>query len=136
MRSNVTVDLPGLELSFRVNSDGLLESRQLRAFVDSDQDAGTLYGLKSKLVLCDNVIPENRSILVAMGDTQIERHESHLRILISHIGFYARFTINKVHITHFLVGQGQVFLYRSPGLRRQCFFRCASWYSVIILTFE
>ena len=35
--ANITVDLPGLELSFRVNSEGLLASRQLRAFIDADQ---------------------------------------------------------------------------------------------------
>ena len=96
LKSNITVDLPELELSFRVSFDGLLESRQLRAFIDLDQDAGTLYGMRSKLVLCDSVIPDNRSILVAMGPAEIRRHESHVNIFIKHKGFYARFSINKV----------------------------------------
>ena len=94
--SNLTVDLPALELSFRVSFDGLLESRQLRAHVDLNQDAGTLYGLKSSLVLRDSVLHENRSVLVAMGLANIERNESHVNFSISHTGFYARFFINKV----------------------------------------
>ena len=93
---NLTVEIPGLELQFRVGFNGLLESRQLRAFIDSNQDAGTLYGLRSKLVLCDNAIPDNRSILVPMGSANVQKHESHVKILMSHNGYYARFTINKV----------------------------------------
>ena len=95
-RSNISLHLPGLELSFRVNSEGLLESQQLRAVVDSDQDAGTLYGLESKLVLRDSIVPEDRSIVVAMGPATMEQIGAHVRIHISHTGFYARFFINKV----------------------------------------
>ena len=94
--ANLVVDLPALELSFRVGFDGLLGSRQLRAFIDSNQDAGTLYGLRSKLVLCDNVIPDHRFIIATMGSTNIQKHESHVKVLVSHNGYYARFTINKV----------------------------------------
>ncbi|KAL8728585.1 MAG: hypothetical protein Q9166_005318 [cf. Caloplaca sp. 2 TL-2023] len=93
-RSNITVNLPGLELTFRVSFDGLLGSRQLRAFVDMDQDAGTLYGLKSSLVLRDSVLKDNRSVLVAMGPATIERHEGHVNVSIVHTGYYARFSIN------------------------------------------
>lgn len=95
-RSNVSLHLPGLELSFRVNSDGLLESQQLRAVIDGDQDAGTLYGIESKLVLRDSMVPEDRSVVVAMGPATIEQSGAHVRIRISHTGFYARFLINKV----------------------------------------
>lgn len=95
-RSNISVQLPGLELSFRVNSEGLLESQQLRAVIDSDQDAGTFYGMDSKLVLRDSVVPEERSIVVAMGSAEIQKNGAHVRIHISHTGFYARFFINKV----------------------------------------
>ena len=97
--SNLTVDLPALELSFRVSFDGLLESRQLRAHIDLNQDAGTLYGLKSSLVLRDSVLHDNRSVLVAMGPANIERNESHVNVSISHTGFYARFFINKVRFS-------------------------------------
>ncbi|KAL8787328.1 MAG: hypothetical protein Q9195_007823 [Heterodermia aff. obscurata] len=95
-KANITLDLPGLELTFRVGFDGLLASRQLRAFIDSDQDAGTLYGLRSKLVLCDNAIPDNRSILVAMGPATIHKSKSHVAVDVKHNGYYARFTINKL----------------------------------------
>lgn len=95
-RSNITVHLPGLELSFRVNSEGLLHSQQLRAVIDIDQDAGTFYGMDSKLVLRDIVVPEERSVVVAMGSTAIHQNGAHVRIRISHTGFYARYFINKV----------------------------------------
>ncbi|KAI4090472.1 MAG: hypothetical protein LQ344_004696 [Seirophora lacunosa] len=98
-RSNLTVDLPALELTFRVSFDGLLESPQLRAFVDMDQDPGTLYGLRSSLVLRDSVLLGNRSILVAMGPATIEKSGAHVKISIAHTGYYARFSINKVRAT-------------------------------------
>ncbi|KAL8785599.1 MAG: hypothetical protein Q9213_003253 [Squamulea squamosa] len=96
LKSNLTVNLPGLELTFRVSFDGLLESRQLRAYVDMNQDAGTLYGLKSSLVLRDSILQDNRSILVAMGPATIERTETHVSVAISHSGYYARFLINQL----------------------------------------
>ena len=95
-RSNISLHLPGLELSFQVNAHGLLESQQLRAVIDNDQDAGTLYGIESKLVLRDSVVQEDRSIIVAMGPATIEKNEHHVRIRINHNGFYARFFINRV----------------------------------------
>ncbi|CAF9942696.1 MAG: hypothetical protein ALECFALPRED_009917 [Alectoria fallacina] len=95
-RNNISLHLPSLELSFRVNREGLLESQQLRAVIDSDQDAGTLHGIESKLVLRDSIVPEDRSIVVAMGPATIEKNGPHVRIGISHTGFYARFFINKV----------------------------------------
>ena len=95
-KNNISLHLPGLELSFRVNSEGLLESQQLRAVVDDNQDAGTLYGMDSKLVVRDSVVPEERSIIVAMGSAAIEQNGAHVRVRISHTGYYARFSINTV----------------------------------------
>ena len=66
-KSNLSVRLPVLDLSFRVNGQGLLESQQLQAMVDTNQDAGTLYGLESKLVLRSSRNPRDRSIIVRMG---------------------------------------------------------------------
>ena len=96
-KANLSLHLPKLELSFRVHQCGLLESQQLRAIVDQDQDAGTLYGMRSSLVLLDWVIPEDRSILVAMGSARITPNvgSDHANVDISHTGFYARFYINK-----------------------------------------
>ena len=104
--ANVTVNLARLELTFRVGFDGLLGSQQLRAFIDSNQDAGTLYGLRSKLVLCDNAIPDNRSILVTMGVANVRKHESHVEVTVRHNGYYARFTINKVRICYPMARHG------------------------------
>lgn len=95
-KGNVALHLPGLELAFRVNLDGLLESQQLRAVIDTNQDAETLYGMESKLVLRDSMVPEDRSIVVAMGPATIEQHRNHVRVRIKHDGYYARFPINKV----------------------------------------
>ena len=95
-KRNLSLQLPGLELSFYVNSEGLLESQSLRAVIDRDQDAGTLYGLESKLVLRDSIVPEDRSVIVAMGRGTIEQKGAHVQVRISHEGYYARFLINRV----------------------------------------
>jgi len=96
-RANLSLQLPGLELSFRVNYEGLLESQQLRAVVDSNQDAGTLYGLQSSLVLRDSAVPEDRSIVVAIGPAKVVQNpnDNHVRVKTNHTGFYARFFINR-----------------------------------------
>ena len=96
LSDNISLHLPGLELSFRVNSAGLLESQQLRAIVDSDQDAGTFYGIESKLILRDSMVPDDRSIIVAMGSAKTKREGAHVRIRVTHEGYYARFFVNKV----------------------------------------
>ena len=98
-KSNLSLQLPGLELSFRVNFEGLLESQSLRAVIDRDQDAGTLYGLESKLVLRDSIVSEDRSVIVAMGRSTIEQKGAHVLVRVSHTshtGYYARFLINRV----------------------------------------
>ncbi|KAL8868777.1 MAG: hypothetical protein Q9174_004759 [Haloplaca sp. 1 TL-2023] len=93
---SLAVDLPSLELTFRVSPNGLLTSRQLQAYVDLDQDAGTLYGLRSSLVLRDTDLQDNRSVLVAIGPATVARTETHVDVSIKHTGFYARFSINTV----------------------------------------
>ena len=93
---NLSLKLPSLELSFRVNDQGLLESEQLCATVDPDQDVGTLYGMRSSLVLRDKYARQNRSILVSMGAATVEQKWGHPSVSISHDGYYARFTVNKL----------------------------------------
>ena len=95
-KDSLSLQMPALELQFRVNCEGLFESRQLRAVIDSDQDAGTMYGLSSSLVIRDIAVPEDRSIIVAMGPAKIEAFGAHVRIRIAHTGYYARFSINRV----------------------------------------
>jgi hypothetical protein len=106
MRGTLTVELRRLELSFNVNHKHFLESSQLRAEIDDDQDAGTWYGLKSKLVLRDvsNVDTRNsthrsqqqRSILVPMGEFKCVRNGPHVAIYVENDGAYGRFVINKI----------------------------------------
>ena len=93
---NLRLKLPALELSFKVNGEGLLESDQLGAMIDPNQDAGTLYGMASSLVLRDRVNPDERSILVAMGDSSVMQQGNHTTVSIVHNGYYARFRINKL----------------------------------------
>ena len=95
-KKNISLRLPGLELEFKVNHEGLLESRQLQSVIDRDQDAGTLYGLSSSLVLRDCKTPEARSIIVAMGPASIEPFGGHVRVRIAHTGYYGRFFINRI----------------------------------------
>lgn len=47
----LTVELKRMDLTFYVNKKNLLQCRQLHAEVYLNQDAGTLYGLSSMLVL-------------------------------------------------------------------------------------
>ncbi|KAE9969172.1 hypothetical protein BLS_005470 [Venturia inaequalis] len=58
------VDLRRLELVFRVGTNNLLESPQLRSEIDPDQNAGCLHGLKSSLVIREKANWFNRAILV------------------------------------------------------------------------
>lgn len=96
---SLSVELRRLELSFSVNKKNLLESAQLRSEIDPDQDAGTWYGLNSKLVLRDAINPTQRSIVVPINNTgsiTSKRNSFHVAVEIENSGNYARFTINNV----------------------------------------
>jgi hypothetical protein len=105
-KGKLTAELRRLQLTFRVNNNQLLESRRLRAEIDPDQDAGTWYGLKSKLVLRDTSrreIQDNRhssqhqrSIIVPMGQVKCTRNGPHVAISVGNNGDYGRFTINEI----------------------------------------
>lgn len=101
-RGPLVVELRRLELSFFVNQRHLLESRQLRAEFDQNQDAGTWYGLVSKIVL-KSVIKgphtvstphTNRSIIVPMGAITYKRIGPHVSVRVANTGAYGRFFIN------------------------------------------
>ncbi|KAI1056515.1 hypothetical protein LB507_002185 [Fusarium sp. FIESC RH6] len=49
-RRNLAVELRRLNLTFHVNRNNRLQSPQLQCEIDQNQDAGTWYGLRSKLV--------------------------------------------------------------------------------------
>ncbi|PTB55328.1 hypothetical protein M431DRAFT_83309 [Trichoderma harzianum CBS 226.95] len=66
-RGRLSVELRHLDLEFHVNSIGLLFCKQLKANIDIDQDAGTWYGLASKIVLRDAADTSKRSIIIPNG---------------------------------------------------------------------
>ncbi|KAI9772801.1 MAG: hypothetical protein M1839_002302 [Geoglossum umbratile] len=93
---NLTVELKRLGLDFTVTQRNLLESPQLRSEIDSDQDAGTLYGLESKIVLRDAFNPLRRSIIVPMGQLQYKRNGMHVAVRVENDGRYGRYMIDDV----------------------------------------
>lgn len=66
-RRALRVELRRFELNFFVNANRLLECTELHAEIDQNQDAGTWYGLSSKIVLRDSQNPKCRSIIVPLG---------------------------------------------------------------------
>ena len=95
-KGSLSVELRRLELSFFVNPKGRLECRELRSEIDLDQDAGTWYGLNSKLVLRDAINPRQRSILVPKGSVRYKRNRHHVAVEVENDGYYCRFAINDV----------------------------------------
>ncbi|KAF9472985.1 hypothetical protein BDN70DRAFT_925404 [Pholiota conissans] len=86
----VSVKLPRYRLSFFLNNDGELESRNLRGMViDNDQSAGTMIGLTSQLVLRAKEatfasLPRSRIVLIPHGDVHYSTSPStnHVRVWI------------------------------------------------------
>ncbi|KAH9983719.1 hypothetical protein F4779DRAFT_640256 [Xylariaceae sp. FL0662B] len=90
----LSVELRHLELSFYVNKGGLLECRQLKAEIDPNQDAGTWYGLDSKLVLRD-VVSGKRSVIVPLGQPKYKRRGMHVNVRIDGAHDYGRYQIDE-----------------------------------------
>lgn len=95
-RGKLSVELRHLELSFFVNSKGLLQCRELNEEIDPDQDAGTLYGFDSKIVLRDVFNPTHRSIISPWGQVSTKRLGMHVIIRAASSTEYARFEIDDV----------------------------------------
>jgi hypothetical protein len=78
----IVTEMVRLRLRFFVNEEGALESPELNATVDRDQDIGCFYGLKNKLVLRDSKQKYHRSVLIPYGDAQLfkETHHTIVRI--------------------------------------------------------
>ncbi|KAJ8110852.1 hypothetical protein OPT61_g6407 [Boeremia exigua] len=94
----VTVELKPLELSFFINDSGLLQSLRLGAIVTQDQDAGTWYGLNSKLVIQSMANRRQKSILVPYNnDFRISRDNVHVSVE-NWIGAdkYLKYDVNEV----------------------------------------
>lgn len=96
MTGRLSIEMRHLELSFFVNKSNLLECRELHAEIDPNQDAGTFYGLQSKIVLRDIANIERRSIITALGQLTYKRHGMHVAVRVSGTNEYGRFGIDDV----------------------------------------
>ncbi|XPS95694.1 hypothetical protein M3J09_004979 [Ascochyta lentis] len=94
----IFIELKRLELSFFINESGLLYSPRLGALITQDQDAGTWYGLCSKIVIQSAANRRQKSILVPLhNDIQVTRDDIHVSVEISTGGdTYLKFDINEV----------------------------------------
>lgn len=92
----LSVELRRLELNFHVNGRHNLLCRELGSEIDPHQDAGTWYGLNSKLVLRDPMNPQVRSIIVPMGALSFHRNKFHVAVQLQPNGNYAKFSINQI----------------------------------------
>ncbi|KAF7944017.1 hypothetical protein EAE96_010427 [Botrytis aclada] len=92
----LSVEMPYLELSFFVNKRNLLECRELHAEIDPNQDAGTLYGFQSKIVLREVANIKRRSIITALGPLVYKRNGIHVAVRVSSTNGYGKFVIDDV----------------------------------------
>lgn len=97
-RHRLCVDLSRFELSFHVNKDKRLEETKLGKEFDPNQDAGTLYGLLSKLVLRDIANSRRRTVIVPLGRSVYRLRDSHVEVSIipSGANAYAKYEIDDV----------------------------------------
>ncbi|KAK6356074.1 hypothetical protein TWF718_000448 [Orbilia javanica] len=95
-KKGLRVEIKRLDLSWLVNGMGLLESRALQAYIDKDQDAGTWYGLGSKIVLRDSNNSRLRSIIIPLAMPQCRLDGPHVEVDIPNYGVYGRYQINTV----------------------------------------
>ncbi|KAL3460831.1 hypothetical protein BJX64DRAFT_289961 [Aspergillus heterothallicus] len=91
----LSIELKRMELDFYVTNAGQLFCRQLSAVVDRHQDAGTLYGLQSMLLLRDAGDYSQRSIITPIGPVSYKRYRSHVYVNVEGTGRYARYNINE-----------------------------------------
>ncbi|KAI8296379.1 hypothetical protein K4K59_004011 [Colletotrichum sp. SAR11_240] len=94
---HLEVEIRRLQLLFYVNPRQVLQSPQLGSEIDLDQDAGTWYGLGSKLVFRNPRDPSQRSILVPVGPFEAKRIEGKDVMIARTLptDMYGRFNINK-----------------------------------------
>ncbi|KAK3290215.1 uncharacterized protein B0H64DRAFT_350596 [Chaetomium fimeti] len=92
--TGLEVQIQQLQLMFFVNKSRRLYSPQLKLEIDPNQDAGTWYGLTSKLVCCSIDNPLRRTVLVPLGPVSTARSGCHVMVNIAGDGRYGKFTIN------------------------------------------
>ncbi|KAM0209221.1 hypothetical protein ACHAQI_006585 [Fusarium lateritium] len=91
---SLTVELKRLNILFYTNRNRLLESPQLQCQIDINQDAGTWYGLRSKLVCTSLTNPTHRFVLVPLGPLSAQSEGCHVAVRVQPNGKYGRFSIN------------------------------------------
>ncbi|KAE8135900.1 hypothetical protein BDV38DRAFT_120045 [Aspergillus pseudotamarii] len=94
--NTLSLELKRMNLGFHVNKRQLLQCKQLAAEVDPNQDAGTLYGLQSMLVLRNAYNRSQRSIITPLGKLEYERHGIHVLVRKGNNGDYGRYMIDDV----------------------------------------
>ncbi|OGM50946.1 hypothetical protein ABOM_000731 [Aspergillus bombycis] len=92
----LSIELKRMNLGFYVNKRQLLQCKQLAAEVDPNQEAGTLYGLQSMLVLRNVYNRSQRSIITPLGKLEYERHGIHVLVRKGNNGDYGRYIIDDV----------------------------------------
>ncbi|KAF2758009.1 hypothetical protein EJ05DRAFT_464946 [Pseudovirgaria hyperparasitica] len=95
-RGSLCVELRYLDLTFFLNRNRLFESKELQSEIDPNQDPGTFYGLRSKIVLRNPLNYEQRSIITSTGPLIFERQGMHVSVTAASTSTYARFNIDKV----------------------------------------
>ena len=95
-RGRLSVELRHLALSFFVNRKGLLQCRELDEEIDPNQDAGTLYGLESKIVLRDVVNSRRRSVIMPLRPISSIRRSMHVVVRAAGGTDFAKFGIDNV----------------------------------------
>ncbi|THC92491.1 hypothetical protein EYZ11_008029 [Aspergillus tanneri] len=96
LKGALSVELKRMDLTFYVNRKRLLQCKQLAAEIDPNQDAGTLYGLKSMLILRNIHNRSQRSVITMLGRPFYERLGMHVVVRIENTGSYARYTIDNI----------------------------------------
>ncbi|KAI1347711.1 hypothetical protein F5Y01DRAFT_318465 [Xylaria sp. FL0043] len=94
-KASLRVELKHLDLHFEVNQKRLLYCQQLHSEIDTNQDAGTWYGLRSKIVMKE-IQTGSRSIIVPLGKPIARRNDLHVDVHIQESSDYARFMIDTI----------------------------------------
>jgi Protein of unknown function (DUF3638)/Protein of unknown function (DUF3645) len=95
-KGTLSVEIKSMDLSFYVNQKRSLLCQQLASEIDPDQDAGTLYGFKSMIVLRDVKNPSRRSVLTTLGHLTYYRSGVHVEVKMENDGTYAKYFIDSV----------------------------------------
>lgn len=78
----IEAELVRLRLKFFINPDRILESRELNATVDNNQDIGCMYGLKNKLVIQEGSQRGQRSVLIPYGEVKVRKQDHHVHVSV------------------------------------------------------